>query len=397
MTDRIRSIIENGLAPLREQRLRLAVAGSLVMLAMFALHFARIFLPAEISAGDAQQDYAAFYGAARAALAGAGGNLYDPQVFQDAIGAETTLLWLYPPPMLFALAPFGLIPYGAAKLLWAAAALGAAFAIGRLASGGGLPGVLTAVSPASFAALYVGQVSAVFALMLAAGLVMARKRPIIAGLCFALLTIKPQYGLLVIPFLIAMRAWRAMGAAVIFSIVMIGLSAFVFGAEMWRAFFESLLNGVHASYYQSAGHPGRITLSDAVKAAGLPAPPAIVLYGPLFAAAVTGLFTIARRAPLALVVAFTLAASALICPYLFVYDYFIFSAAILIVAGYTSALKTSFAYVLMAVWFAPIVPFIGGAPVTPAILWPLSAAATGVIFMLARNSFSSRSPAAVPA
>jgi hypothetical protein len=395
VTTRIATVVKAGLSSLREPRLRLGVAGSVVMLSLIGIHVAHIFLPGEISGGEAQQDYAAFYGAAKAALAGAAADIYDPQTFQQAIGAETTLLWLYPPPMLFALAPFGLLPYGAAKILWVLIGLGAAFAIGRTTTGARLPAALLAISPASFAALYVGQVSAVFALLLTVGLMLSTKRPLLAGACFALLTIKAQYGLMVIPFLIAMRAWKAMAAAAIFSIVMIGLSALVFGADMWRAFFDSLLNGVHASYYQSGGHPGRVTLSDAFKAAGLAAPPALALYGPLIAAAVAGLFVIARRAPAPLVVAYTLAASALVSPYLFVYDYFMFNAAILIVAATTPSIKPHFAYALIAVWFAPIAPFIGGSPATPAFLWPLSALATAVLFLMARESFAKPAPAAV--
>lgn len=370
---------------IRDSRLRLAIAGSAVMLVMFAINFARIFLPAEIAAGDAQQDYAAFYGAAKAALAGAGGNLYEPRIFQEAIGAETTLLWLYPPPMLFVLAPFGFLPYGMAKLCWVAASLACAFAIGRLTTGSNAVGALTAISPAAFATLFVGQVSAFFALLLVSGMLLANKRPLLAGACFAVLTLKPQYGLLVIPFLIVTRAWKAMGAAAAFSILMILLSTAVFGAEMWRAFFDSLINGVHAAYYQSGGHPGRITLSDAIKASGLPAPPAYILYPPLIAASIAGLFMIAKTAPRPLTLAYSLGASALICPYLFVYDYFIFYAAILVAGVHMAQFKPLHAYALMALWFAPIVPFIGGSTVTPAFLWPISLLGVTVLFVLARR------------
>lgn len=379
-----------GLNAIADNRLRVILLMSALMLVFFGVHFVRLFLPGEILAGDGQQDYAAFYGAGQFALTGAVGNLYDPAVFQTAIGAETTLLWLYPPPMLFMLAPFALLPYGGAKVLWVLATFAGAFGIGRLASGANSWGVMTAISPAAFAALFVGQLSAFFSLLLTAGLILSEKRPILAGACFAVLTVKPQYGLLVIPFLIITRAWKTIAAAALFSLLMIVASAAVFGLDMWRDFFESLVNGVHAAYYQSGGHPGRITLSDAIKAVGIAAPPAWALYPPLVAAAIAGLMILARRAPRPLLIAYTLAASALVCPYLFVYDFFIYGAAILIAASHVTGLKPAHAYALAALWMAPVAPFIGGSLLTPAILWPLTAFGVFVLFRLAGGKLAPR-------
>ncbi|MEO1253081.1 MAG: glycosyltransferase family 87 protein [Pseudomonadota bacterium] len=366
-----------------EPRLRVAILGGLVTLAMFAAHFSRLFLPGEIAVGAAQQDYAAFYGAARAALIGFEGDLYDPAVFQEAIGAQTTLLWLYPPPMLIMLAPFALLPYGAAKIFWALAGLGLAFVLMRMASGSRPVAAIAALGPVSFAALFVGQISALFALLLTAGLLQAKARPILAGACFAALTVKPQYGLLVIPFLIIMGAWRAMLAATGFTLLLVGASAAIYGPEMWFAFFSSVFEGVHAAYYQSDGHAGRITLSDAIKAAGLAAPPALALYLPLIAGAAAALWFVAQRTTYEMSVAFALAATALIGPYLFVYDYYIVAAAVLIVATRRGPSAAIHVYPLMALWFAPLVPFIGGSPATPAFLWPVMLAGTAAIGALA--------------
>lgn len=377
------SPISRRLTAIADLRLRFAIGASLILLMLFLVHGGRMFLPTPLGSGE--QDYAAFYGAARAALGGVGGNLYDPAVFQQAIGAQTTLLWLYPPPMLFFLAPFGVLSFGAAKVLWALLSVAAAFSIGRMITQSNAIGAISVISPASFATLLVGQVSAFFGLLLIAGLLLAKKRPVVAGACIAVLTIKAQYGLLVIPFLIAMRAWKALVAASAFTIVLIVASALVFGPEMWRAFFDSLMNGVHAAYYQSGGHAGRITLSDAIKALGLAAPSALVIYPPLIIAATAGLFMIARKASFPLVVAYTLAASAVICPYLFVYDFFMVQAAILLVGIHVTTLRTGEAILLGALWFAPVAPFVIGSAITPALLWPLSVAALGAIFLIAQR------------
>ncbi|MEM9496121.1 MAG: glycosyltransferase family 87 protein [Pseudomonadota bacterium] len=368
-----------------DRRMRTVIAASVMVLIMAAMHFSRLFLPEAPGAGIHGQDYPAFYAAARAALSGVSANLYDPAVFQQAVGAETPLLWLYPPPMLFALAPFGLLPYGAAKLLFVAISLTAAYAIGRLATGSRIVGALTAISPAGFATLFVGQVSAVFGLLIVAGVLLAKRHPLIAGACFALLTVKAQYGLLVIPFLILERAWKALGAASFFTIVLVIASASVFGVDMWRDFFQSLVNGVHAAYYDSGGHAGRITASDAIKAAGFAAPSAALLYGLLFVIAVIGMARL-RQAPAPLRAAFFLAASAVICPYLFVYDYFIFSGAVLLIAANRKEIEPLHVYALAGLWFAPLVPFIAGSPLTPAFLWPATVVGVIVIYVIARNA-----------
>lgn len=290
--------------------------------------------------------------------------------------------------MLFLLAPFGLFSYGVSKCLFVLATIACAFGVGRLASGKNFWGVMTAISPAAFATLFVGQISAFFALLLTAGMMLADRRPIVAGACFAMLTLKPQYGLLVIPFLIAIRAWKTILVATLLSLLMVFASVIVFGAEMWRDFFQSLLGGVHAAYYQSGGHPGRITLSDAIKALGLASPPAWALYAPLIALAIAGLSIVAKRASRPLLIAYTLAASALVCPYLFVYDYFIYNAALLLTATQLSSVKSTQAYALAALWFAPIVPFIGGLQITPALLWPVTAIAVFTVYRLADGKLS---------
>lgn len=362
----------------------MALTASVIVLVLFAVHFATLFIPGPLITGEGQQDYAAFYGAAKAAVSSGIGNIYDPAVFQKAIGAETTLLWLYPPPMLMVLAPFAFVPYGVMKVILVFVTIACAFLIAQRASGSPVIGALGILSPATFAALFVGQLSAVFALLLVSGLLNASKRPILSGLCFGLLTVKPQYGLLVIPFLIATRAWKAMGAATIFSIAIALLSLLIFGVDMWRDFFDSLINGVHAAYYESGGHSGRITLSDAIKGAGLNPPPALILYAPLFIAAIAGLFAIARKASTDMTTAYVLAATAAISPYFFVYDYFIMNAAILIVATRVASLKPWQSYGLGALWFAPIVPFAGGASMTPILLWPLAALGAVIVWQAAR-------------
>jgi len=68
-----------------------------------------------------------------------------------------------------------------------------------------------------------------------------RERPLLAGLAIACLTIKPQTGLL-LPVLLAMdRNWRAIGWSALFTVVLIGASAAVFGVGAWRDYFTDIV------------------------------------------------------------------------------------------------------------------------------------------------------------
>lgn len=67
------------------------------------------------------------------------------------------------------------------------------------------------------------------------------RRPVLAAICLAFLTIKPQLGIL-IPFMLAYaRCWNVMILAAVFSIVLVGVSVLVFGFDPWREYWVSVL------------------------------------------------------------------------------------------------------------------------------------------------------------
>ncbi|MEM9169569.1 MAG: glycosyltransferase family 87 protein [Pseudomonadota bacterium] len=360
-------------------RLWLLLAASLVTAKFYAAHLVRIFFPVVLGPDALPLDTVAFHAAARAALEAlaAGGeraNLYDPPAFADVIGGPTGLLWLYPPTALLPLAPLGLVSLPVAKAVLAALNLAASFALfRRVAAGRADIAALCLFSPALFGALFIGQVTPLFALLFVYGLLGARTRPIAAGLCLALLTMKPQYGLLAIPFLLGLGAYRALAAAALGALGFIALSGVLFGFDQWTFFFASITDGGHAMYYETGGHTARATPSDALKALGVAPPPALVLYGPLLALAAAAVFWVARRAPLALSFAFTAFAAAATAPYFMYYDALIVAAGS--VALWTLARPPGAAlwWALLAAWFAPFAPSMIGWPLIPAAVWLLHA------------------------
>ena len=73
--------------------------------------------------------------------------------------------------------------------------------------------MFVAVAPAVAVNLFIGQNGFFFAALLICGLINLDRRPLLAGLCFGLLTIKPQLGLLLPVMLVLTQRWRVIAAA----------------------------------------------------------------------------------------------------------------------------------------------------------------------------------------
>ena len=156
----------------KDERLRLCLWITLLLALAFVGTFNELFLQAGVVGTESQQDYNAFHAAGRAALYGIEGNLYDPIVFQQAMGGESTLLWLYPPHMLFILMPVGALPYGVAKFVLIGLTLAFGYFVFRLISGSKTIGLIGMLSPATYVTIRIGQMSGLFATLMTAGLLL---------------------------------------------------------------------------------------------------------------------------------------------------------------------------------------------------------------------------------
>ena len=103
--------------------------------------------------------------------------------------------------------------------------------------------------------------------MLGAALLTLKRRPILAGVMFGLMSYKPQYGILVPIFLIAGGRWRAIAAASVTVVLLAALSFASFGAQTWQAFFSSIAFTRHVVLEQ--GGSGFEKLQSAFAAARL--------------------------------------------------------------------------------------------------------------------------------
>ncbi|GGH19923.1 hypothetical protein GCM10007036_23160 [Alsobacter metallidurans] len=147
--------------------------------------------------------------------------------------------WSYPPSALAILSPFAAPPYFIALALWSGLTLLAYLAVGlapvprnRRLSGA----MLLAFSPASLINIVGGQNGFLTAALLLGAFQLMPRSPLRAGGLLGLLTIKPHLAL-VAPFLmIVARAWRAIAAALLVALVLVIVSAALFGIEPWRAY-----------------------------------------------------------------------------------------------------------------------------------------------------------------
>lgn len=323
------------------------------------------------------QDFWAFHAAAEGAANGAGALLYDRAYFQALFPHMTGLLWLYPPTMLIFLEPFGALAYGDAKLIWVLINfIGVVAAAYYCSKENIVLAALAVLSPAFYVVLYTGQLSVVFAILLAAGLVYSKTRPLLAGLCLGLLSVKPQLGLLVPFFLVFNGAWRAFfSAGVVATLLCVGALMF-YGVEVWTAFLRSIVS-THIAFSQTAEMNGRVAFIDVLRLAGItPAVSLAIAFTGLGLSLMTIRSAISNGASMRALSALTMMLIVVTAPYLWIYEWvFVMLATLLFFSTKPVLLRKSAHVVFLCLWYAPLLPYLGGGLNYAPVIW-LSAAMT---------------------
>lgn len=168
--------------------------------------------------------------------------LFDQEAYAGAMRAHlgrdyTIHNWSYPPHM-FPLAQLAAsLPYFVALGLWSLLGL-ALTCVGARLAGVPLAWCLPIVlSPAVTVNLLAGQNGTYTAGLLLLALALAeRRRWLGAGLCWALLTVKPHLGLLALPMVLLRRQWRIVAAGAVCLSVIVALTLALYGPEPWHLF-----------------------------------------------------------------------------------------------------------------------------------------------------------------
>ena len=338
-----------------------AFAGIVALSAFFVLvimsvHGERLFSLPPSLAEASKEDLPAFWMAGRMALEGAAAKAYDPAIFQAALPPPNdTLLWLNPPHFLLLTAPLGLLSYGAAKAVMLVLTFAALAGVAKLAARGPLSYIAIALSPAAYASLLVLQLAPFIVLGLIFSLTQAKARPLLSGFVLALLTVKPQYGLLVPVFLAAAGCWRAFGAAAFFTLLLMALSALIFSVETWTSYFSAIAGGLYQSH-ASGLYQAMISLSQtaAKLSANLDLRASMQLIGLIVAG--FAVWRAARRWRRDAAIGFTLLAAVFAAPSVWLYDWPLVAGGLFMLARASAPWPLSIQMIAGLLWASVLLP-----------------------------------------
>jgi hypothetical protein len=225
-------------------------------------------------------DFSNLWAGSLMVLQGHAKDLFDVTAYRanlDAIFAASLPAqeWSYPPSILLIGVPLALLPIGAAYAVWSIGTVAVYhFALRpfRLPTAAHL---FVLLSPAIWLNQVFGQNGALTAALLLGGLYLAPRRPVLAGVLFGLLTIKPHLGILVPFCLLASRNWRAILSAAATTGLMIVATGAFFGFDVWVLFWtvtRRIMTIIMEAPYPKAYHTHAATVFVAMRSlgAGLP-------------------------------------------------------------------------------------------------------------------------------
>lgn len=311
----------------RSTLLPLLVVGNLLVVALFAADLASSDRGIVGTGAYWGRDFVNLWTGGRLALNGRLDMLYDLAAYhreQRALfGAIGQHNYSYPPIALFLNLPFALLPYGVALAVWVmgSAALFVAAARPWWCTVSPRPTWLLVLAPAATLNIWAGHYGFLIGSLFLLGFAALPRRKALAGLCFALMAVKPHLAVLVPLVLILRGEWRAFGWAAATVMALVAASVAAFGAGLWEQYLTVTL-GVQAALIDPGGSFfGFMATSwaSALLRAGLSPHFAWGVQGAVAALAVAGL-VLARRAPPVDLALLAATATFLVLPYGFNYD-----------------------------------------------------------------------------
>jgi hypothetical protein len=270
----------------------------------------------------------------RAALQGHPAAWFDVHVYNAALHALFSLPanfpwynWSYPPHILLFTWIFGLLPFLPAWVLWSIAGYSAYFFTAEQGEQRFVRLAFIAVWPACVINFFCGQNGFFTAALIIGGLTQLEKRPILAGMLFGLLTLKPQLGLLLPVMLLLTGNWRCIAAAAVTVLLLAAITAGIYGTGIWREYFDVAMPQQVVVLRVLVGW-GTIAMPTAFMNArffGIPLDLAWLVQAPVSAAAIAAvIWTFWRQRDSVLSQALLVTASFLVTPYIWVYDMVVF-------------------------------------------------------------------------
>lgn len=319
-------------------------------------------------------DFIAFWSAGRAALEGLAAHVHDHDVIaryhQQAVpGVAFLAPWNSPPPFLLIVSGFALLPYPAAALAFLALT-GALYVFAAMKL---LPHrrqlIFALTLPAALYHVGTVQTGLLVAGVTGLALVWLDRRPLRAGALIGLLAIKPHLAILW-PLLLAFSGrWRAFAAAAASALLFVALSGIVFGFESYPRFLDSLTGSYALIDEQRISTPAYASLYGNLLGLGLPRALAMAVHaasavGAIFMSAVVFVRHERTSSGAALC-----AATLLISPYLFFYDFTLLAVGAALLGAPRSRFELAGFVLTWCAGLSLAVGYIVSLPVAPAAAW----------------------------
>jgi hypothetical protein len=199
-----------------------------------ALSFVAALFDGRITPSLVDRDFVNYWMGAHLSLQGDQTDLFGQRVYfahlEELFGPQAqSRAWSYPPHMLLIVFPLGLIPYEPSLAIFLVLSFMIFLAAAELFRRTGVPSADRLVLSAAQNGFLTGA-------LLLFGLSWRGRHPVLAGLAFGLLTIKPQLGILIPVLLLFERDWATILWSAVFALVLVALSASIFGVEIWHAY-----------------------------------------------------------------------------------------------------------------------------------------------------------------
>jgi alpha-1,2-mannosyltransferase len=205
----------------------------------------------------------------RSAFSGGPAAWFDFQIYsaeaQKVTGvSDLQQFWSYPPHILLFIWPFGLVGFLVGYVLWCI--VGLALYVWAAIAGGveRRYWLFLAVAPAVAVNVFLGQNGFLTAALLIGGLANLDRRPILAGILFGILTIKPQFGLLLPVLLVLSWRWRVIVAAAVTTATLVAVTAIWFGPDIWVEYLQKVVPQQHWLLIAAGDHAWPIVSSTFV-------------------------------------------------------------------------------------------------------------------------------------